>query len=178
MTMNRITLRPIALSDAPNIVRWRNQPEVYRNLFGQFLITEEQHVEYHHKFIETGLVKQYIVEMIDGAGVVDIGTAFLKNIDTVSRKAEFGLFIGELTARGKGLAFEIVQSVLEVAFEDMHLNKVYLSVFSENAPAIRSYKKAGFKTDGVLRQDFFDGQKFVDVILMSILNSEYVPLNR
>lgn len=172
--MTEIRLRKLSLSDTANIVRWRNQPEVYQNLFTQNLITEEQHTGYFHKYVETGLVKQFVVEAnIDGE-VIDIGTTFLKNIDQVSKKAEFGIFIGEAIARGRGLASAIATATLAVAFEEMGLNKVYLTVFSNNVPAIRSYEKAGFKQEGVLRQDFFDGKKYIDIAVMGVLKEEWV----
>ncbi len=175
--MAEITLRPLTLADTSNIVRWRNQPEVYKNLYTQNLITEEQHVGYFHKYVETGLVRQYIiVAEIDGVPT-DIGTVFLKGIDRESRKAEYGLFIGELQARGKGFASAIASAALKVAFYELDLNRVYLTVFADNIPAIKSYEKAGFRKEGVLRQDFFDGEKYVDIICMGIIKSDYLALN-
>lgn len=171
--MADITLRPLTLADTSNIVRWRNQPEVYKNLYSQELITEEQHIGYFHKYVETGLVRQYIIVAdIEGAPI-DIGTVFLKGIDHGSRKAEYGLFIGESCARGKGFACLIASAALNVAFGELGLNRVYLTVFSENAPAIRSYEKAGFKNEGFLRQDFYDGKQYHDIIVMGVLKEEW-----
>lgn len=171
--MAEVTLRPLTLADTSNIVRWRNQPEVYKNLYSQELITEEQHTNYYHKYVETGLVRQFIiVANLDGEPV-DIGTVFLKGIDLVSRKAEYGLFIGELKARGKGYASAIASAALDIAFGELGLNRVYLSVFIENIPAIKSYENAGFKNEGILRQDFFDGNNYHDICVMSILRSEW-----
>lgn len=171
--MGLIELRPITLADTVNIVRWRNQPEVYGNLYTRELITEDQHVNYYHKYVESGLVRQFIIVAdIDGKSV-DIGTVFLKNIDHVSRKAEYGLFIGELWARGKGFANLIAKLTLDFAFNELDLNRVYLTVFSDNIPAIKSYEKAGFKREGLMRQDFFDGLKYRDIIHMGILKADF-----
>lgn len=169
--MAEVTLRPLTLADTSNIVRWRNQPEVYKNLYSQELITEEQHTNYYHKYVETGLVRQFIiVANLDGEPV-DIGTVFLKGIDFVSRKAEYGLFIGELKARGKGYASAIASAALDIAFGELGLNRVYLTVFADNTPAIKSYKRAGFKIEGTLRQDFFDGNQYHDIIIMGVVKS-------
>lgn len=171
--MAEITLRPMTLADTSNIVRWRNQPEVYKNLYTQNLITEEQHVGYFHKYVETGLVRQYIIVAEIEGEPTNIGTVFLKGIDRESRKAEYGLFIGELQARGKGFASAIASAALKIAFNELDLNRVYLTVFADNLPAIKSYERAGFKKEGVLRQDFFDGSCYHDVIIMSVLSSDY-----
>ena len=78
--MPNIRLRNLSLSDTANIVRWRNQPEVYQNLFTQQLITAEQHIAYYHKYIETGVIKQYVVEAVIDGQTIEVGTTFLKNI--------------------------------------------------------------------------------------------------
>jgi RimJ/RimL family protein N-acetyltransferase len=43
-----------------------------------------------------------------------------------------------------------------------------------NPAAIRSYEKAGFRREGVLRQDFKNQDGFVDVCVMSILKAEWL----
>jgi len=171
--MSEITLRPLTIGDTSNIVRWRNQPEVYKNLYTQNLITEDQHTNYFHKYVESGLVRQYIIVADINGEKIDIGTVFLKGIDKVSRKAEYGLFIGELQARGRGFACPIASAVLKIAFEELGLNRVYLTVFADNIPAIKSYEKAGFKKEGVLRQDFYDGEKYRDIVHMAVLHDEW-----
>lgn len=175
--MGVISLRPLTLADTSNIVRWRNQPEVYKNLYSQNLITEEQHTNYFHKYVETGLVRQYIIVADINGTPVDIGTVFLKDIDSISNKAEYGLFIGELQAQGKGFASLVAEETLKIAFKNLGLNRVYLTVFANNVRAQKSYEKAGFRKEGVLRQDFFDGEKYVDIICMGILKSDYLALH-
>jgi len=63
--------------------------------------------------------------------------------------------------------------LLRHGFLTLNLNRVFLRVFETNPRAIRSYEKAGFIHEGRLRQaEFRDGQ-YVDILLMSVLRSEW-----
>jgi len=54
------------------------------------------------------------------------------------------------------------------------LHKLYLRVISDNQRAIRSYEKAGFEIEGVLKDDIFVDGKFCDVTRMAIIREETV----
>lgn len=171
--MATLHLRPLELKDTDNIVRWRNSPAVRSNLFSQAELTAEQHMNYFRNVVSAGKCAQYIIVVDDGDQQYDIGTTFIKNIDHESRKGEFGIFIGEDQARGKGYAKRAIEEILHIAFTDLDLNRVYLSVLSDNQFAIRAYTGQGFKTEGVLRQDYCRQGYYMDVIIMSILKEEW-----
>ena len=170
-----VLLREINESDTENIVKWRNKQFVKCNLFSQDDITSEQHLEYYKKLCLSGHVKQFIIQINDGFEVSEIGTTFLKNLDCVSRKAEFGIFIGEEDALGKGFGSSATRKMVEYAFLELHLNRVYLSVFADNASAIKAYEKSGFIIEGRLKQDQLRDNEFVDVIIMGITRNIWNP---
>ena len=68
---------------------------------------------------------------------------------------------------------EAVRLLLDFAFRDLNLHRVYLHVFDTNAAAIRIYEKVGFVREGVLRQAAHIDGRYVDVMVMSILREEY-----
>ena len=142
-----VSLRKITLQDTSNIVKWRNSDEVRKNLFTQDDLTAEMHINWFHSKVETGLCAQYIIQVFDGDSIKDIGTTFIKGIDKVKREGEFGIFIGEAGFRGKHLAESATKEILKVGFIELHLNRIYLSVFEDNIPAIRAYQKVGFHLD-------------------------------
>lgn len=167
----KATLRAIREEDAPLVVRWRNMPAVRHNLYSQAELTVEQHLAWHRGKVLTGNCAQFIIEDVQAG--VPVGTTFLKNIDPYSRKAEFGIFIGEDVARGKGLGSEAARLILGYGFGVLNLNRIYLTVFSDNRAAVKSYQNAGFTVEGELRQDFLRDGVFEDVTLMSILRGEW-----
>ena len=50
-------------------------------------------------------------------------------------------------------------------------------MFETNPAGIRSYEKAGFTHEGRLREARFTNGKYIDVLVMSILKSEWQKEN-
>lgn len=162
-------LRKIALSDTSNIVKWRNSEEVRKNLFTQDDLTEEQHINWFHNKVETGLCAQYIIEVIEENASHDIGTTFIKNIDNNKKEGEFGIFIGEASFRGKHLSTAATKEMIRIGFEELGLTLIYLSVFADNVPAIMAYEKVGF----CKLQEMKEKKNGRSVILMSIAINQF-----
>lgn len=170
---DKVKLRFIELDDTDNIVKWRNKPFVKNNLFTQEDLTPEQHINYFNSRIITGDIKQFIILALNKGEYQAIGTTFLKNIDNHSKKAEFGIFIGDETAIGKKYGSLAVKLTIQYAFRKLNLNRVWLTVFSDNISAIRAYKKNGFEIEGVLKQDFFKNGIYIDVVVMGLLKEKW-----
>ena len=169
---NRVNLREIDDVDTTNIVKWRNSIDVLKNFFIQDTLTEEQHQFWLNNKVRTGLVAQFII--IDNETDTPVGTTFLRDIDQNNSKAEFGIFIGEASARGKGLGSEACKLITDFGFDQLLLNRIYLRVFAHNNKAIKSYENAGFKKEALLQQDIFANDKYNDVIIMAKLKNRRI----
>ncbi|HET6872670.1 MAG TPA: GNAT family protein [Sporolactobacillaceae bacterium] len=102
-----------------------------------------------------------------------IGFVALFNIEWNNRCATMAIGIGDEKDRGKGYGAEALQLILNYAFNELNLHRVGLDVISYNQPAIRSYKRAGFKEEGVVREAVFREGCYYDRIYMGILQSEW-----
>lgn len=171
--METVTLRPIELLDTDNIVRWRNLPSVKKNLYSQDELKPEQHINYFNSVVKTGKSAQFIITIEGGNGKQDIGTVFIKNIDHKNHKGEYGIFIGEEIARGKGYAKAATELVLQYGFETLNLHRIFLTVMNDNYPAIAAYEKSGFLCEGVMRDEYLRSDGYVDIIIMAILKDEW-----
>ena len=100
-----------------------------------------------------------------------IGTAALFDIDNRSRKAESGRTI--ILDDYRFLAFDVFFTRMKFAFDNLNLNKVYAKVRLSEQKIINYDKKLGYKVDGILREDWWDGEKFIDFYLISMLKSEF-----
>ena len=169
----QIALRPITLEDTPLIVRWRSDPQVYGTLFRQEPITEERHRQWLREMVLSGKCDQFII--VDKAQNRPVGTVFLKEIDREHLRAEYAIFIGEETARGRGIGSEAARLMTDYGFQQLGLNRIYLYVFASNVRAIASYRSAGFREEGRLRENYRckDGS-FADVLMMSLLRGEWL----
>lgn len=163
-----VVLRPINLDDAEMVVKWRNSEAVKPF----FIYQEELTVEGQRKWIETkvksGEVVQFII--IEKKTQSPIGSIYLRDIDYKFHKAEYGIFLGEETAKGKGYGTQAAKLMIGYAFDTMKLHRLYLRVFADNTRAISSYRKAGFSQEGLLRDDVYLNGKYRDIVWMSILN--------
>lgn len=168
---DKVSIRKITLEDTKNIVKWRNSPNVKKNFCIQQDMTEETHVNWFNNKILKGEVVQFII--IDNDSNKAVGSTYLRDIDTNNKKAEFGIFIGEDDARGKGIGTTATKLIIDYGFKELKLNKIFLRVFSNNKAAIKAYEKAGFKYEGTAKEDILlpNGQ-YQDIVFMAIINQK------
>ncbi|MBI5496272.1 MAG: GNAT family N-acetyltransferase [Deltaproteobacteria bacterium] len=172
MTSPRVSLRPLDVSDVDTVLRWINDPEVTQYLLlGRMPINRTRELEWLQKLYtsETDVVFA-IVRTSDGTHV---GSCGLHRIDSVDRSAEAGIMIGERTAWGHGFGTDAMELLLRYAFDVRGLNRVELEVFGDNARAIATYRKLGFREEGVHRQRRFKQGAFRDVLWMAMLRDEW-----
>jgi len=74
--------------------------------------------------------------------------------------------------RGKGLAYKAYYIFIRNLFIERNLNKITLEVLSTNNIALSLYKKLGFNTEGIKREEILKKHGYVDSMVMSILRSE------
>ncbi|HEY0248893.1 MAG TPA: GNAT family protein [Gryllotalpicola sp.] len=167
-----VRLRPIEDADAENIVTWRNNPQVRRNFIFQQDFTVPMQLGWMETHVRTGKVAQFIIEELQSGR--DVGSVFIRDIDHVHRKGEFGIFIGDDTMRGRGIGTRATALILSHGFELLGLNKIFLRVFADNERAIRSYERSGFVREGFLREDVFVDGRFRDLVLMAVLTTRRI----
>lgn len=170
----KIYLRKMEYSDTENIVKWRNSDFVREHFIYQALFTKESHEHWIKTMVETGKVDQLII-CIKGdneAEDVPVGSVYIRDIDTTHNKAEYGIFIGEEAARGRGIGSMAAALMIEYCFKQLKLHRLFLRVFADNAQAIRSYEKAGFVKEAYLKDDVKIQGEYRDIVLMGILNPE------
>lgn len=171
----KILIRTLEISDTDLIINWRNKDFVRKNFIYQDLFTRESHLNWYKNMVLTGRVYQFIIE--DIAQNKPIGSIYLRDVDMINKKAEYGIFIGEKSALGQGFGTEAGELLLKFAFESLRLHKVFLRVFSCNKGAISSYQHIGFVQDGFFRDDIKINDQYYDIIFMSILEGDYYAKN-
>lgn len=166
-----IYLRLMTDEDTDAIVAWRNLEEVRKRFIYQRPFTAQGHREWIKNMVETGKVVQLMI--CDLCTDKPLGSVYVRDIDREHAKGEYGIFIGESGARGRGVGTAAARLMLRYCFREMKLHRVFLRALADNAQAIRSYEKAGFRREALLREDVRIDGEFRDVVLMGILESEY-----
>ena len=165
---NEVTIRPITYDDTENIIKWRNSEYVNSRFIDRRLFTKESHEEWLKTYVEEGKAAQFII-LLDGEAV---GSVYLRDIDPDKKEAEYGIFIGEESARGKGVGTKSAKLILKYAFEELNLEKIFLRVFKDNPGAVRSYEKAGFKKIDRVDTLDIDGET-LEVIFMELEKKDF-----
>lgn len=169
ITGDRVALRPITDADTDHIVAWRNTPSVMQNFIFRQTFTPEMHRNWLATKVATGQVVQYIIE--DKADGRPVGSVYYRDIDPANHSAEYGIFIGEENARGKGFGTETARLFTEFGFTVLGLHRISLRLLAENLPARRSYEKAGFAEEGLFRDMVLLDGRYRDVVFMAKLAS-------
>lgn len=168
---NNIFLTPITYADTSDIVRWRNTPFVQQNFICQEPFTRNGHIHWMKTMVETGRVVQFIIW--ERTSNKKIGSVYLRDIDYLNKKAEFGIFIGEKEYLGKGYGKIATNLIVSYAFSQLNLNKIFLRLLSCNERAYKCYLNAGFVQEGFFRQDVIIHQQPYDIIFMAIFSDTH-----
>jgi len=170
----RIRLRAIERTDLAQFVEWLNDPEVRRGLVISLpLSLAEEEIWYENMLKRPQEEHPLGIEIMTDDGWELIGNCGLMGFDWRVRQAEFGIFIGAKQYWNQGYGTEALKTMIRHGFHTLNLNRICLRVYENNPRAIRSYEKAGLTIEGRKRQaHYYEGQ-FFDMLLMSILRSEW-----
>jgi len=169
-----IRLRPLRKSDIELKVKWYNDPVVNKTL----IIDEPLELEKSLKWFDTAASddnrRDFVIETLDGE---PIGITGLLGINRKHATAECFCVIGEKKFWGKGLGTLIHSLLIQFAYEQLNMNKVWAVIYTDNAAIIRIVEKLGFKIEGTLREEkTVDGKK-IDLHRIGVLRSEFIPLH-
>jgi putative acetyltransferase len=72
-------------------------------------------------------------------------------------------------AAGMGIGTRLIERALHVGFQYLDLQRIELEVYTDNAPAIHMYEKAGFAHEGTKRRNAIRNGIHVDGHILAIL---------
>jgi RimJ/RimL family protein N-acetyltransferase len=171
----RIFLRPFEAADAETYRRWRADA-VPMELAGWHERAPLSLAQVEHRIArlteEQGKESYtFVICLVEDER--PIGEVALTGIDRVNGSAEVGIFIGEPAEWDKGYGTDAVRAIVDFGFAELRLERIWLEVGTENPRAQRSYEKAGFSWEATLRHDLWEGGRFTDGHVMSILFDEW-----
>ncbi|MCE5223681.1 GNAT family N-acetyltransferase [bacterium] len=102
-----------------------------------------------------------------------IGDIALQEIDWKNRSCSIGLSISKIENRSKGYGSEALRVLLEYAFLNIGLERIYAETLEQNKPAIKSLEKCNFVFEGKERKAVYLAGKRWDRLRYSILIEEY-----
>ena len=146
-----LRVRPISEEDTEMIVEWRNRDFVRHNFIFREPFTVQMHRNWMATKVASGLVEQFIIEYRmqekgDNGNLKEtaagpftpVGSVYLRDVDYVYKQAEYGIFLGEEGAYGKGIGNRAARWAVWYAKEELQLDTMILRVFADNERALKS----------------------------------------
>ena len=165
-----MTLRELKKKDAYGMLEWMKDPECNVHFrFNPESITLESVIDFIEKALVSKNNKHYAV-----ADENDdyLGTISLKNINYKDSTAEYAIALRK-SASGKGIGYKATLAILDIAFNELDLNRVYLNVLPDNKRAIALYLKCGFSFEGEFKQHVCIKDKFHNLQWYGITKDEF-----
>ena len=166
-----ISIRPLEKRDVDTLQIWDRDPELL-DLMGLSAENAPEPSEWYDKMSSNRNNVLMVIEREDGRLIGDIE---LTEIAWRSGEAELVVRIGEKDCWGRGYGEKAINAILDMAFSQFKLRRIYLRVCAENTRAMRCYKKCGFKVQGKVKRQKTIYSEFEDMtlILMAIDNNMF-----
>lgn len=154
-------LRKLQLKDAELMLEWMHSKNVVEMLAQNF---ENKTIEDCKQFIMNANEDEstFLHRAICNDEDEYLGTVSLKHINMQDKNAEYAISMRE-TAMGTGASLYGTQEIVNYAFQELHLEKVYLNVITENVRAKKFYAKAGFQYEGIAKKHIMIQGKLRDL---------------
>jgi diamine N-acetyltransferase len=159
----RVRLRPTMSSDLEFVLSLEQDPE---NL--PFITPWER--TQHEAAIRFPDFRHFIVE--GGPGLEPVGFAIL--IGCKSRNLSLELKRMVVRSKGEGYGRAALRVAKKIAFDDLGAHRFWLDVKQPNTRAKALYDSEGFVVEGVLRDAVRVTGGFESLVVMSMLESEFV----
>ena len=169
-----VRLRAIERQDLPLFVAWLNDPEVRQHLLVNIPLSQAQEDGWFDRMLARPLEEQPLgIEVRTPEGWRLVGNCSFFDLDWRNRCCELGIFIGDKEYWSRGYGTQVMRLMLKYGFNTLNLNRVYLRVYESNPRGIKCYEKAGFRHEGRLRQAIFQDGRYIDLLMMSVIRSEW-----
>lgn len=163
--MTVVRLDPLSVSHLPHVMTWVNDREVMQYFAQrQERISEEEERRYLESLTRSKTDRAFSIFM----GEEYVGQCSVNQIYWPARNGRVFLVVRK-EMQGKGLGSDALRALIERAFGEMDLHKLWLIVRRDNRSAQAMYLRAGFEFEGMLRDEYCVQGKFFDMVRMAIL---------
>lgn len=164
-----VRLRPTMLSDLDFVLSVENDAA------NRPFITPWERTQ-HEGAVRFPDFRHFVVEA--GSGTRACGFVILQGCRNPQRSLELKRLVLLPEAQGQGLGRQCVRRLIALAFRDLGAHRFWLDVKDFNQRALHLYGAEGFVTEGRLRESVKTDSGWADLVVMSVLRSEFEALER
>jgi RimJ/RimL family protein N-acetyltransferase len=170
ITTERFVLRLFQPSDAATVTMLCNNFNINKTTlhlpYPYSLNDALSWIEYHYDNFMSDISYEFAITDKETGEL--FGAIALSNNKRFNQ-GEIAYWIGE-SYWGNGYATEAAQSILQFAFEEKKLHKVFARYFSSNPASGKVMEKIGMKQEGILKEHIIKDGKFEDLVYYGIIN--------
>lgn len=163
-------MRPMEAEDLGFVLAWRNHPDVRRYMYTQHKISLEEHRTWFSNAAKDNKKHLLIYE----SNKFPFGFV---NFNEIARGKIFDWSFHLAPDAPRGTGSKLGRAALYHVFTYLQAHKLCGQVLSYNERSINFHKRLGFSDEGVLREQYFDGQSYHSVFLFGLLIDEWQKLN-
>ncbi len=155
-------------SEDLEIVRnWRNNENIRKWFYTDHMISNDEHQKFIEKLKNDNHNYYWLVKQNNDY----LGVVSLNKFDSKNKNSYLGIYANPDNPQ-KGIGSVLGNFLLHIAFNIANLHTLKLEVLENNLKAINFYKKLGFIEEGIIREIIYKSDKWVNVIIMGIINNE------
>jgi RimJ/RimL family protein N-acetyltransferase len=165
-----VGLVPLQSTDELAIYRWLNDPRM-RKAAGRQTWKACYSLEQVQDLIRERLAQPSRLDLmvVDLPGETPQGLVEITHLHPMRDSAQLSLIWAE--GEEEMMQEAIILSAV-YAFNTQGLHRLWTRVPSSNQALVEAFQTAGFRVEGVLREDHFDGGTWRDSLLLSLLSAE------
>lgn len=173
MSVDHVTLRPVAEHDLPVMDRFRTEPEV-SGPFQWFGWSETG--RWRRLWAENGLLTDDSGHLMVVRDTEQLGFVAWRKVVVTRSSFYWNVGIGLLPdARGKGVGTEAQRQLVHYLFAHTLVQRIEADTEVGNSAEQRALEKAGFTREGVHRSVVFRDGQWRDLVRYSILRGDFDP---
>ena len=157
--------------DLARVLEWRNHKNIRRFMYTQHEISLNEHLKWFTSASKDDTRHPLMYEEKNTPiGFIN----FTKSKNSLT--ANWGFYLAPDAAKGTG--YQLGVTALNYAFSTLRLEKVRGESIEFNERSIQFHLNLGFKKEGVLENQFFDGEFHHDVFCFGLSVSDWNTRNR
>ncbi|MBP6866537.1 MAG: GNAT family N-acetyltransferase [Candidatus Pacebacteria bacterium] len=167
-----VTLRPVLKEDIEQFMFWMNDPEVTQFLLRTNPVSLKEEEEWFERVSKPNGTS-YTLAIIENEGGTLIGSMGINTIDHKHGTAVTGALIGDEKFRNKGYGSEAKMLLLEYAFHELNLRKIYSYVIEYNGRSARYSEKCGYAEESRLPKHYYKKGRYWDQIILAVYRENW-----
>ncbi|TQV73652.1 GNAT family N-acetyltransferase [Aliikangiella marina] len=168
----RLTMRAMEVKDAPEVYRYRNQPDVM--IFQGWTPQSADEVKaYAESMNERAIAAagHWYQVVLDYQGIIVGDVAFCIETEH-EQQAELGIAI-DTQYQKLGFAQEATRGLVDYLFTTHNLHRIHVSIDPQNHASRKLIERCGFRFEGHLKKAVWFKGQWCDDLILAILREEW-----